>query len=245
LYGLRDYKQNAATAKEQIRNTRREIDELRQIREAVTSGLDNRRNGLQSEVRIETESSQKLNQSLELKLDLQGISGTETTLPEFTEKELDRLEANARIPRDPKLLQSLFQHFERHYGITSEGMHTIAARAGETLEFAKECLADVDEGIRAFNENREHVRVLFKGDKTQDQTATLFDLNTQAAGRNLLARILNDSPAPLELIKEALDQQEKDLLQERTMMKSFVEAASDIANHYLQTPVNVGLQVQP
>jgi hypothetical protein len=34
LYGLRDYKQNAATAKEQIKNTRLQIDGLRQIREA-------------------------------------------------------------------------------------------------------------------------------------------------------------------------------------------------------------------
>jgi conjugative relaxase-like TrwC/TraI family protein len=235
LYGLRDYKQNAATAKGQIKNTRLQIDELRQIREAVTSCLDNRRVGLQIEVRTETESSQKLNQSLELKLDLHGISGEENTLPEFTEKELDRLEANARTLRDPKLLQNAFQHFERHYGMTSQGIHMITERAGETLEFAKDCLTAVNDGIRAFNENRELVPVLFKGTNAEEKTATLSDLNRQAAGRNIFARILNDSLSPLEHVKEALNQRSKDLLQEPTTIKSFVEAASDIANYYRET----------
>jgi conjugative relaxase-like TrwC/TraI family protein len=234
LYGLRDYKQNAATAKEQIKETRRQSDELGQTREAVSSCLDDRRAGLQKEVRNETEAAQKLNHTLELKLELHGISGEENTLPEFTEKELDRLEANARFLRDPKLLQSLFQHFERHYGMTTKSIQTIAARAGETLEFAKDCLADVNDGIRAFNENRELVPVLFKGANGEEHTGTLSDLNRQATGRNIFARILNDSTAPLERVKEALNQRSKDLLQERTTVKSFVDAASDIANHYRQ-----------
>jgi conjugative relaxase-like TrwC/TraI family protein len=232
LYGLRDYKQNAATAKEQIKNARLQIDELRQIREVVTSGRDNRRAGLQIELRIETESAQKLNHTLELKLDLHGISGKETPLPEFTEKELDQLEANARFLRDPKLLQSIFQHFERHYGMTTKGMQTIAARADKTLEFANDCLADVSNGIRAFNEKRELFPVLFKGTNAEEQTATFSDLNRQATGRSIFARILNDSTAPLERVKEALNERSKDLLQERSTVKTFVDAASDIANYY-------------
>ncbi len=235
LYGLRDYKQNAAIAKGQIKETRRQMDELRQIREAVTSCLDDRRAGLQTEVRTETESAQKLNHTLELKLDLHGISGEENTLPEFTEKEQDRLEANARILRDPKLLKNLFQHFERHYGMTTQGIQTIAARAGETFEFAKDCLAEVNNGIRAFNEKCELVPVLFKGTNGEEQTATLSDLNRQATGRSIFARILNDSTAPLERVKEALNQRSQDLLQERTTVKSFVEAASDVANYYRET----------
>ena len=235
LYGLRDYKQNAATAKGQIKETRRQINELRQIRVAVTSYLDDRRAGLQAQVRTEKESAQKLNHTLALKLELHGISGEENTLPEFTDKELNRLEANARILRDPKLLQTLFQHFERHYGITSQGIQMITARAGETLEFAKDCLTDLNDGIRAFNEKRELVPVLFKGTNGEDRTATLSDLKREAAGRNIFARILNDSTAPLERVKEALNQRSKDLLQERTTVKSFVDAASDIANHYRET----------
>ena len=235
LYGLDEYKRNATTAKVQIEYTRREIDELRQIREAVTSCLDNRRAGLQTEVRTETESAQKLNHTLELQLDFHGISGEENTLPEFTEKELDRLEANARILRDPKLLQSLFQHFERHYGMTSQGIHMITARAGEILEFAKDCLADLNDGIQAFNENRELVPVLFKGPNAEEHTATISDLKKQAADRNIFARIFNDSPALLENVKEALNQRTRDLLQERTTVKSFVDAATDIANYYRET----------
>ena len=235
LYGLRDYRQNAATAKVQIKNARLQIDELRQISEVVTSGLDNWRVGLETKVRTETESAQKLNHTLDLKLALHGISGEENTLPEFTEKELDRLEANARFLRDPKLLKNLFQHFERHYGMTTKGIQMIAAHAGETLEFAKDCLADVNNGIRAFNEKRELVPVLFKGTNGEERTATISDLKKQAAGRNILARIFNDSPSPLERVKEALNQRSQDLLQERTTIKSFVEAASDVANYYRET----------
>jgi hypothetical protein len=36
-------------------------------------------------------------------------------------------------------------------------------------------------------------------------------------------------------VKEALNQRSRDLLQERTSIKSFVDAASDIANYYRQT----------
>jgi hypothetical protein len=234
LYGLRDYKQNAATAKEQIKNTRLQIDGLRQIREAVTSCLDNRRVGLQTEVRTETESWQRLNQSLELQLGVHSISGKEIT-PEFAEKELDRFEANARFLRDPKLLQTFYQYLEGHYGTTAKGMQTIAARAGETLEFAKACLANVNDGIRAFGENREFVPVLFKGANGEEQTTTVSEVNKPTDGRNVFSRIFNEPILPPERVNEALKQRERDLLQEHTTIKSFVDAASDIANRYLQT----------
>jgi conjugative relaxase-like TrwC/TraI family protein len=238
LYGLRDYKQNAAIAKGQIKETQRQMDKLRQIREAVTSCLDDRRTGLQTEVRTETESAQKLNHTLEFKLDFHGMSGEENTAPEFTDKELDRLEANARILRDPKLLQNLFQHFERRYGMTTQGVQMITGRAGEILEFAKACLANVNDALGAFNENREFVPVLVKGTDQEERTATISDLKKQAAGRNILARIFNDLPLPLERVKEALNQRSQDLLQERTTIKTFVEAASDIANYYRQALTN-------
>jgi conjugative relaxase-like TrwC/TraI family protein len=235
LYGLRDYKENAARAREQIKGTREQLDNLRQIREIVTSCLDKRRAGLQTELRTETESAQKLNHTLELKLDLHGISEKETTPPEFTEKELDQLEINARILRDPKLLQTLYQHFERYYGMTTQGIQTITARVGETLEFAKACLADVNDGIRTFTDDRESFPVLFKGTNGEEQTATLSDLNKQAAGRSIINRIFNDLPSPLERVKEALNQRNGDLLQERTTIKSFVDAATDITNYYRQS----------
>jgi hypothetical protein len=234
LYGLRDYKQNAATAKEQVKNTRRQIDELRQIREAVTSGLNNRRAGLQTEVRTETQSSQRLNQSLELKLGVHSISGKEIT-PEFTEKELDRFETNARFLRDPTLLQSLYQYFECHYGITTQGIQKIATRAGETLDFAKAYLANVSDRIETFTENREFVPVLFKGANGEEQTTTVSEVNKRTGGPNVFNRIFNEPVLPLERVKEAVNQREKDLLQEHATIKSFADAASDFANHYLKT----------
>jgi hypothetical protein len=66
-------------------------------------------------------------------------------------------------------------------------MQTIAARAGETLEFAKACLANVNDGIRAFGENREFVPVLFKGANGEEQTTTVSEVNKPTDGRNVLA----------------------------------------------------------
>jgi conjugative relaxase-like TrwC/TraI family protein len=234
LYGLRGYKENAATAKEQIQDARKQIDTINQIRETVTSCLDNRRTGLQTELQTETESAQKLSHALDLKVELQLQSDKENPVPEFTDQELDQLEANVRILRDPKLLQDLYQHFERHYGMTTQGIQTIGTRADETLEFAKESLADVNDGIRTFSENRERFPVSFRGTNAEEQTTTLSELNQQAVDRSVFARIFTNSSSPIESVKEALNQRNTDLLQERTSIRSFVEAASDIANHYRQ-----------
>jgi hypothetical protein len=232
LRGLRNYKENAANAKKQIRELRPQIEDLHSIRQAVTSGIVQRREELKIDVQNGTKTSQQLNHTLELKLRFDGEVHKEAPAPEFTEKDLDRLEANARILRDPRLLQTIYQFFEHHYGMTAQGIQTIKARAGETLEFAKACLADVNDGLRTFSENREFVPVLFKGTNGEEQTTTISDLNKQAVGRNIFARILDNSASTLERVKEALNQRSKDLIQEHTTIKSFVDAASDIANHY-------------
>ena len=234
FYGLSGYKENAANAKERIKERRRKIDDLRQIRETVTSCLDNHTAGLQTELRTETQVAHKLNHTLGVKLDLHGISGKETTLPEFTDKELDLLEENARFLRAPKLLRNLYQYFERHYGTTPQGLRTITNRAADTLAFAKECLADVNDRIHTLSGNHQFMPVLFQGPKPEEQTATTSELDRQG-GRNIFARLVNDSPSLLEPVKEALNQRNGDLLQERTAIKSFVDAANDIASHYQQT----------
>ena len=232
LRGLRDYKENAANAKTQIRELRPQIEDLHSIRQAVTSCIQQQRGALKTDLQNKTKTAQQLNNTLELKLGFDGKIHNEAVTPEFSEKELDRLEANARILRDPRLLQTVYQFFERHYGMTPQGIQTIKARAGETLEFAKACLADVNDGLRTFSENREFVPVLFKGTNGEEQTATISELNKPAVGRNIFARILDNSASTLERVKNALNQRSKDLLQERTTIKSFVDAASDIANHY-------------
>jgi hypothetical protein len=234
LRRLRNYKENAANAKRQIKELRPQIEDLHSIRQAVTSGIQQRREELNSDLQNETKTSQQLNHTLELKLGFDGEVHKEAPAPEFTEKELDRLEANARFLRDPNLLQTLYQYFERHPGMTTQGIQRIAARAGETLEFAKACLADVNDRIRTFNENREFVPVMFKGSNGEEQTATVSELNKAAVGQNIFARIFNDAATPLELVKEALNQRSNNLVEERTTIKSFVDAASDIANHYGQ-----------
>ncbi|HZI87859.1 MAG TPA: MobF family relaxase [Pyrinomonadaceae bacterium] len=235
LRGLRSYKENAANAKRQIKELRPQIEDLYSIRHAVTSGIQQRTEELRTDLQNETKTSKQLNHTLELKLGFDGEVHKETPAPEFTEKELDRLEANARILRDPKLLQTVYQYLEGHCGMTPQGIQTIKTRVGETLEFAKACLAGVNDGLRTFTENREFVPVIFKGSNGEEQTTTVSELNKEAVGQNIFARIFNTAPVPLELVNEALNQRSNDLLQERTTVKSFVDAASDIANYYGQT----------
>jgi hypothetical protein len=136
LYGLRDYGENAGRARDQINGTRVQLGALGQIRETVTSCIQDRRAGLQAELRTKTESVEKLNDTLELKLDLHVESHKETPLPQFNEKELDRLEVNARLLRDPNMLQIAHRYLQQHYQRTGLGIEKLAARANETLESA-------------------------------------------------------------------------------------------------------------
>lgn len=234
LYGLRAYKENAATAKEQLKETRLQIDRLRQIREIVTSCLDKRRAGLQTDLQTETETARKLNQTLEQKLDLGGKLDKETPAPEFTGKELDQLEANARTLRDPKLLETAFHTMQSQYGLTSDGIERIAARVSKTLEFANTGLTKINDQIRTLTENRESFPVLFKTNDGEEQTATIRELAQQTAGRNVLNCIFSDPPSQLEAVTEALNQHNTDLLHERSTLEGFIKASAEIGDYYRQ-----------
>lgn len=234
LYGLRDYRENAAKARDQIKGTRLELDNLRQICETVTSSIQDRRAELQIQFRTKTEFVQKLNDTLELKLDLHVKSGKETPLPEFTANELDRLEANAGTLRDPKMLQTAHHYLQQHYQRMSHGIECIATRADKTLESANTWLSNINNHIRTFSENRESFPVLFKTTNGEEQTATVRELVQQTVGRNVLSRIFSDSDSQLDAVKQALNERNTDLLEERTALQGFVKAAVEIVDQYGQ-----------
>ncbi len=241
LYGLRGYKENAAAAKEHIKERRRQVDYLSQLRETVTSCLDKRRAGLQTALQTETETARKLNHTLELKLDLDGKLDKESPAPEFTEKELGQLEANARVLRDPKLLETVCHSMQREYGLTSDGIERIAARVSRILEFANTGLTDINDHIRTFTENRDSFPVLFKTTDGEEQTATVRELAQQTVGRNVLSRILSDPHSQLEAVKEALNQHSTDLWQERSTLEGFIKASAEIVDYYRQMLDGLGL----
>jgi len=68
-----------------------------------------------------------------------------------------------------------------------------------------------------------------------EQTSTVSELNKQTARPNVFARILNNSPSPIDRVKESLNRRNTDLLQNRTTAKSFVDAASEIASKFRQS----------
>ena len=234
LYGLREYREKAARARNQINGTRVQIDDLRQIRETVTSCIQDRREWLQTEFRTKAESVEKLNEALGLELDLHAKSGKETPLPKFDEKELDRLEANARLLRDPNKLETAHQYLRQHYQRTGQGIERLAARANETLESATTWLTDINDHIRTFTENREFVPVLFKSNDGQEQTATVREFAKQTVGRNILSRMFSDSDSQLDAVNQALNERSEDLLQERDALQDFIKAAVKIVDQYGQ-----------
>jgi len=127
LYGLREYKQNAAKAKQQIYETQQRVEDVREMRNAVTSHLQNQSDMLRVDLSKQTESAQELKYALERRVDLHSNSDKQIPQPEFTEDELDRLEANARFLRDPKLLETAYSYFEQH-GEVRPAIDKIAAR---------------------------------------------------------------------------------------------------------------------
>lgn len=231
LYGLRDYRENASRARDQINGVRVQLDDLRQIRETVTSCIQDRREWLQTELRTKTETAQRLNDTLELKLDLHANSGKETPLPEFDEKELDGLETNARLLRDPKMLQTAHQYLQQHYRTTGQGIERLAARANETVETANTWLTNINDDI---SENREFVPVLFKTNDGQEQTATVREVSKETAGGNVLSRMFSDSDSQLDAVKQALNERNQDLFHERSALQEFVKAAVEIVDQYGQ-----------
>lgn len=234
LYGLREYRERAGRARGQINGARVQLDNLRQIRETVTDCVQDRRAGLQTELRTKTETAQKLNDTLKLKLDLHAESGEATPLPGFDEKELDRLETNARLLRDPKMLQTAHQYLQQHYQRTGLGIEKLATRANETLDSANTWLTNINDHIRTFTENREFVPVLFKANDGQEQTATVRELANQTAGGNVLSRMFSDSHSQLDAVKQALIERNTDLLEERTALQEFVKSAVEIVDQYRQ-----------
>lgn len=202
------------------------------MRNAVTSHLQNQSELLRVDFSKQTESAQQLNYTLERTLDPHSNSDKEISHPEFTGDELDRLEANARFLRDPKMLQTAYCHFEQRYGETSQAIDKIAARADKTLEFANASLADIDDQIQNFTDNRDYFPVLFKTANGNEQSMTRRDLTTNRASENFLTRIFSNVRSDHAAIDEALNQHYADLRNERDVIQSFIKATSDLTESY-------------
>jgi conjugative relaxase-like TrwC/TraI family protein len=232
LYGLREYKQNAAKAKHQIYETQQRVDHFQEMRNAVTSHLQSQSEMLRVDLSKRTESAQELKYTLERRVDLHPNLEKQIPQPEFTEDELDRLEANARFLRDPKMLQTAYCHFEQHYRQTHQAIDKIAARADKTLEFANASLANIDDQIENFTDNRESFPVSFKTANGKKQSMTLRDLATKPADESIVARIFSAARSDRATIDEALNQHYADLRNERDAIQSFIKATSDLTESY-------------
>ncbi len=230
LYGLHNYKENATNAKAQIKESQRRIEDIQNKRYGVTSLLEKQRAMLHGDLMQKTESAQELKHTFDLEIHLKLNPGEAIPQPAFTGKELDRLEANAKILRDPTMLKTVYEQLERRYGTTTHGVETIAARANETLESTNEWLANLNEQIQSFIENPEFSPVLFSTTNAGEQTATLHEL-AKPLGENVAGRIFSD-PRSDHVLEEALNQHYADLQQDRNAIEHFARAISDLVDSY-------------
>lgn len=249
LYRLPDYKQNAATAKAQIKESQWQLEDLQGKRNAVNWHLENQRAMLGGDLNQEIESARELHKALAIKSDLPVTRSEAIPQPEFRETELDRLEANAKILRDPTMLQTVYDHLERRYGTTIDGIERIGSRANDAVESTTEWLANLNEQIQSFIESREFFPVLFKTTSGSEQIATLHDLATKPPTGNVFSRVFSDTRADRSVLEDALNQHYANLQQERDAARHFVKTISEIADGYreritqltsakLQVPLN-------
>jgi conjugative relaxase-like TrwC/TraI family protein len=231
LYGLHDYKENAAKAKATIKESQWRIEDLYEKRDAVSSHLENQRAMLRGELSEKIESAQELHDAFEVKIDLQMNLSEEIPRPEFRGNELDRLEANAKLLRDPTMLQTVYDHLERHYGTTAHGIERMTSRANETLGSASEWLTNLNERIQSFTDDREFFPVLFRSTSGREQSATLYDL-ARTLGENVMSRFFSDPRSDQAAIDKALNQHYVDLRNERDAIQSFIKVTSDLTESY-------------
>ncbi|HXQ35598.1 MAG TPA: hypothetical protein VN843_16395, partial [Anaerolineales bacterium] len=200
-------------------------------RKAVSSHLENQRTMLRGDLTQEKESAQELHNTLELEIDLQINRGEAIPQPEFTGKELELLEANAKLLSDPTILQTVYEHLEKRYGTTAHGLEGIASRANETLKSTNEQLANVNEQIQGFTEDREFFPVQFKTTDGNEQIATLHDL-TNPLGENVVSSIFRNVRSDRTILSEALEQHYTSLREERDSIQHFAKAVSELAETY-------------
>lgn len=202
------------------------------MRNAVTSHLQNQSDMFRVDLGKQTESAQQLKYLLEHGVDFHSNSDKQIPQPEFTEDELDRLETNARFLRDPKMLQTAYSHFEQHYIETHQAIDKIAARAEKTLEFANASLANIDDQIQNFTDNRESLPGFFKTPDGNEQSMTLRDLVTKPTGENIVVPIFSGAMSDRAAIDEAWNQHYAELRNERDAIQSFIKATNDLTESY-------------
>jgi hypothetical protein len=232
LYGIRDYKERATTAKGRIKQAREEIKQLQPIRERVTELIDDRRGVFQDTLQQQTQLARTLNTAVAEEVDLHFKQGEQIPQPAFSEKELDRLAENATTLRDPQMLKTAQSYLDRHYGQTPEGVEKSADRAASLTESAKASLRSASERVRIFAEGRDSFPVLFKGADGLEKTASLDDIAPKTIGEKVASYFSPSHQLEIDAVQQALDQHHTDLLQERDTLQQFTERAREMVESY-------------
>lgn len=232
LYGIRDYKAKAGKAKGYIKQMREEIKQLHPIRQRVKEFIDESREIFQQNIEQENQLAQTLNNALATQagphVNLEGVIPQR----EFNAQELDRLEANVTQLRDSEMLETVQRYLEQHYGETEPGVEKIKSRLSRVDESTKALLRGTNGRIRSFIENREFVPVRFNGSDGGEKTASLNELEPKTFGERVARYFSIGRRLEITAVQRALDEHQKDLLQERDLLLQFSKRVGEILESY-------------
>lgn len=232
LYTLGGYKKRADKAKGCIRQARDEIKQLESIRERVTALIGERQGVLRDTTEQQTQSAWRLNSAISVDVDLHLRQSEPIPQPEFSQKELSQLEANATTLRDSQMLKTVHDYLEAQYGQTPEGFKKLAACAASVEASAEASLRGASERIYRFVESRELFPVSYKGADGQETTASMNELAPKNLGEKVASFFSPSQRFEIDAVQQALDQHHADLLQERDTLQQFAQGAGEIAETY-------------
>ncbi len=239
LYSILEYKERAATAKENIANAREEIKNLQPIRAEVKDLIEEHRAELDDNMLDERQIAGTINRAVEQETGLRLVSGQELPSAEFNGSELKRLEETAITLRDPQMLLTAQCGMESHYGQNQAGRETLAARAAGRAEATDVSLQDLTERIQKFSENREFFPVLFKGADGHEKTASLHDLQPRTLTDKVFSYFSAKDRLEISAVNQTLDQHYADLVSERDSLEQFSSSAREIAKNYEQNMLSL------
>jgi conjugative relaxase-like TrwC/TraI family protein len=234
LRNIGEYRERAASAKENVASSREEIRNLQPIREKVFGLIDVHRAELKENMQDEMRLAQALNRAVEQEARLRLAQGRESRPPEFNGQELERLEENAISQRNPQLLLTAQREMEKHYGQTETGRENLVVRSAGRAEATNVAFQDATERSQNFSENREFFPVLFTGADDLQKTASLRDLQPRTPTDKVFSYFSPNDRLDIKAVNEALDQHYGDLLSERDSLKQFRSSAREIAERYRQ-----------
>jgi hypothetical protein len=207
-----------------------EVARMTIIREDLLSNIEDRKSELSQEAEQARKLVEVLSEAYQNEIFIHNQQGRSLPLPEFTRKELDRIEANAETLRDASLLRQ-FNELEKRFGEQQPEHRLSRALAKEII--AELHLRQSDEQLAAFRERGE---IHPHGIESPDGRLTIHKLRETRIRSipDLIVRSMIEKPEAKQLreaIKAAHTKYYDRLASDQEKSQAYYHAARQSAEH--------------